>query len=242
MASERKLDEVSSIPFTIAGGANGLVTVSSTSGFKVKAYVVITATSLPNLTLEVKNVLSQTELFVGPKGSNINSRSDLSSYTTFLNAAIEQPIQDRPAIPVDSQHFATYEQEPTLARRVINVDELGNLIGKNNPLPVSIDGNINVGTVNVKLTHLDNEPNSGDIADSVRVGDGVNELKINSDGSVNSYKMNSLITKRFNEITVVSRDSNSNPLVVQYKYLSSVVQTMNITYDVNGDFLDVVVV
>lgn len=137
MANERRLDEVPVVLFTIAGGIDGTVTIPSTSGFKVKSSVVISATSLPNLTLEVKAVLSETILIVGLSG-NINNRYDLSSYTTFLNSSIYQPSQDRPKVPKDDQDRATYESEPTLARRTILVDELGNLHTDANPLPVSI--------------------------------------------------------------------------------------------------------
>ena len=136
MASERKLDRVQVTPFTLVGGNDGTVTVSSTSGFKVKASVVISAVTFQDLTLEVKAVISETQLIVGLPG-NINNRYDLSGYTTFLNSAIFQPSQDRPKVPRDDQDRATYESEPTLARRVIMVDELGNLHSDKNPITVT---------------------------------------------------------------------------------------------------------
>jgi hypothetical protein len=104
LSRERVIEEVSPIPFTITGGSNGLVTVSSTFGFKVKFNIVITAISLPTLNLEVKQVLSSTTLLVGPVG-NINLRSDLSAYTVFLNSKIAQPEQARPNVPIDDQNI-----------------------------------------------------------------------------------------------------------------------------------------
>jgi hypothetical protein len=61
------------------------------------------------------------------------------------------------------------------ARRVKLVDEGGDPINSLNPFPVDVvSGNINVGTVQVDLTHLDNYPNPGDTHDSIRVGNGIN--------------------------------------------------------------------
>jgi len=65
-------------------------------------------------------------------------------------------------------------------------DENGNPYGPDNPLSVQLsDGSVNIGTVNaeleVQLSHLDNDPDAGDIHDSVRIGDGVEELAINTD-------------------------------------------------------------
>jgi hypothetical protein len=42
------------------------------------------------------------------------------------------------------------------------------------------------GELEVQLSHQDNVPNLGDVADSVRVGDGTNVLKVNPDGSINT--------------------------------------------------------
>ena len=59
-----------------------------------------------------------------------------------------------------------------------------------NPIYTQLtDGSINIGTVNgeleVALSHKDNDPDIGDVHDSVRIGDGTEELAINSDGSIN---------------------------------------------------------
>jgi hypothetical protein len=171
------------------GAADGLITISSTKKFKVKSSVVISATSLPNLTLEIKRVIDKTTFLVGPVGS-INLRSDLSLYTVLLSASVTHYEQDRPKVPIDDQHRASWEAEPTLARRSILVDEWGEFYDPSNPLSVQLsDGAINIGSVNaeveVQLSHKDNYPDLGDVADSVRVGDGVNELKVNGDGSIN---------------------------------------------------------
>jgi flagellin-like hook-associated protein FlgL len=148
MAVERKLTLVSPIAFTANGGSNGLVTVSSTYGFKVKAQVVISATGIPNQTFEIKRVLSKTQLLVGP-GSNIKDRADLSAYVLGLNPTISQPEQDRPGIPFEQHARAVFEEEPTLANRTILVDRLGNPYDENNPIPTGVE--LIVDNVEVKV-------------------------------------------------------------------------------------------
>lgn len=70
------------------------------------------------------------------------------------------------------------------------VDWLGRSYSRSNPVPVELsDGSISIGTVNaeleVQLSHQDNVPDIGDVHDSVRIGDGIHTLEINSDGSIN---------------------------------------------------------
>jgi hypothetical protein len=140
MALERSWSAIPARSFTSDGTDSGKVTISSTKNFKVKQQVVIKATSLPDLLLEVKRVISSTELLVGLKG-NIKLRTNISAYTTILSASISAPEQERPSIsPADYERFVI-EEEPTLAKRVILVDSLGNKIDDD-------DGAIDVNIVN----------------------------------------------------------------------------------------------
>lgn len=189
MAIERRLKAVGPLALTLNGGANGLVTVSDTKGFRVKAQVILEGTSLPNVTLEIKRVLSKTQFYVGTKG-DIKQREDISLYTLAANSTVHQIEQDRPGIPLEQHERAVYEEEPVQAKRVILVDGYGEFYDTENPLQVQLsDGDINIGTVNaeveVQLSHKDNYPDLGDVADSVRIGDGDDELAINDDGSIN---------------------------------------------------------
>lgn len=194
MAIEKSLKAISPRAFTANGTNEGVITLSTTSRFKVKQTVIITANTLDALELEVKRVISKTQLRVGPKGGKMKgteSHVDLSAYTTGLSAAIYAEEQPRPNIPEKEIFRAVYEEEPTVAIRTHIVDELGDFFGPGNPLPVVLtDGSINIGTVNaeleVQLSHKDNVPDAGDVADSVRIGDGTYELKINADGSINT--------------------------------------------------------
>lgn len=188
MAVERRIKAVGPLALTLNGGANGLVTVSDTKGFRVKSQVVLQGTGLPNLTLEIKRVLSKTQFYVGEKG-NILQREDISQYTLAASSTVHQPEQDRPGVPIDQHERAVYEEEPVLAKRVILVDEYGEFYDTANPLKVQLsDGSIEIGTVNadvdVQLTDKESAPGENDY-DIVRLGDGEDELDINPDGSIN---------------------------------------------------------
>lgn len=176
--------------FTSNGTTDGVLTVADSSLFKVKQQVNIIADTLSNLNLEIKSIPDKNTICVGPVSGNINARSDISAYTTALFAAITANEQKRSSVPQEEVFRAVYEEEPTTALRNVIVDKHGNKIDTDNPFPVRLsDGSVNIGSVNaeleVQLSHVDNYPDAGDVADSVRIGDGVDELAINADGSVN---------------------------------------------------------
>lgn len=151
--------------FTTNGGSFGQIQVASTKGLHVKQYVVITATGLDPLQLEIKRVVDATTFWVGPKG-NIGDRTDLSLYTVALSASVYAPEQPRVNIDPKEIVRATYEEEPSVAWRVLPVDELGNPIDSANPLPVAFDGTISIGEVEV-------------------IGTNGNIIEPNPDGSLN---------------------------------------------------------
>ena len=189
MANERKWDSVTRI-FAADGTINGVITVTSASGFKVKARVILQSDTQPQTAFEIKNIPSKIRIEIGPIGKDIDHRSDISLFKLIDNAKITQPKQKRPAIGPAEIDRAVYIEEPTVARRVFPVDEYGDAFTVQNPFPVQLsDGSVNIGTVNaeleVQLTAKDNDPKPGDIHDSVRIGDGTNELAVNPDGSIN---------------------------------------------------------
>jgi hypothetical protein len=138
MAIERLWVTISPITFSTNGGADGTVTIPDVCGFKVKQKVVISAISLPDLVLEVKRVVSATKLIVGPivTTGKMIARQNLSTYTTALLANIRAEEQPKVRIPPADIIQAAYEQEPTLAHRVMAVDCIGDPWGKDNPLPI----------------------------------------------------------------------------------------------------------
>lgn len=175
--------------FVANGQANGQIELADTTFFKVKQRVVVTADTEPNLELEVKAVLSDTILVVGPQNSNIKQITNISAYTVAKNAAILADEQVRPGITFDEIHRAVYDEEPTAAYRSVFVDRWGRYYDAGNPLHVQLsDGSVNIGTVNadldVQLTDKESAPGEADY-DIVRVGNGINELDIEDDGSIN---------------------------------------------------------
>lgn len=189
MAFERKWSAVPPQPFTADGSVFGLVTVASTCGFYVKQSVFLIKNSGATLPVQVKKVLSPTQLIVGTiDNAKISSWPplDISSWTVASGAKIGAEEQNKNVLPPEDHQRAIYEGDPIAADRVIPVDCNGNHYNSNNPFPVSIDGTdvtVDVGTV--RITACDNDPKPGDIHSSVRISDCANDLKINPDGSIN---------------------------------------------------------
>lgn len=191
--TEKRYLEISPKSFTADGTVLGLITISSTYRFKVGQSVVIKSSTQPDIKVKVQKVISETQLIVIDVSESVTTRKklDMSMYLLADAATIELLEDKRPVIDLHEIQRQVYEEEPTVALRSHSVDWLGRSYDKSNPMPVALsDGSINIGTVNaeleVQLSHKDNDPNTGDIADSVRIGDGVNELAINPDGSINA--------------------------------------------------------
>lgn len=180
---EKRFKAVPPQVFTANGMADGQITIANTKLFKVKQKVIITGTALTRLELEVKRIDSINIMYVGPNPGNIDTRIDLSAYTTAAAGAIFANEQPRPSIPEQEVERITYEEEPTVARRVVLVDPLGDKYDILNPLPVSVDTTVNIG--DVRITAQDNDPNPGNLHSSVRISDGLDDLAINPDGSIN---------------------------------------------------------
>lgn len=197
--------------------AKGMIEVQSTRGFHVKQKVNIHANSSERLVLEVKAVLSDKFLLLGLPG-DMDLREDLSAYTPLTNPTIEAPKQPRPSIDEKTYTRAAYQEEPAMAFRSLLVDRLGNDFNEQNPLFVKLsDGSISIGTVNaeleVQLSHIDNSPNGGDVADSVQVGDGETIMKVNPDGSLNvnltPSNQSPKILSTYNEVLSVAKDDET---------------------------------
>lgn len=130
MNTERVWSKVDSTLFTADGQENGVITVENTECFKVGMLVVLQSDSLQPTEYKVKQVLSGSEMALGPVGSKHKVRSDLTQWTLADNALVKATAQPRPAIDQLDYERAVYEEEPTMAKRVITVDKLGNTYGK----------------------------------------------------------------------------------------------------------------
>lgn len=191
MAFERYWPAVAPRQFTSDGTTTGLIQISDTRGFKVKGRAILQSLTQPATEVEVKKVLSDTQMIVGKVGSPITDRSFNASIFTVVDGSFAfANEQEKVKVPQIDREHATYDQEPANAWRNVLVDQLGRYYETANPLPVRLsDGSINIGTVQAQvevfLTHLDNFPNAGDIHDSIRIGDGDSEMAVNQDGSIN---------------------------------------------------------
>lgn len=161
MAIERTYAAIGTVALTATGTTDGVLTLASTLGVKVGMRGLITGPSLPDLSVQVKRVDSTTILEVGAPGTPITNRIDVSAYTAACFLTI--PEQSRPTIPLNEIARAVYEEEPTVATRVVLVDQYGN--------PYVASG--------------------GSGASSVTIKDGStsNLLEVYSDGSIKSVQL-----------------------------------------------------
>ncbi len=120
------------------------------------------------------------------------------------------------------------------SKRVTFVDESGVITGYSADKPLFVqlsDGSIEIGTVNaeleVQLSHQDDVPDTGDIADSVQIGDGTDTLEINPDGSIKAplpstrpvkYKTELLVNGGSPDMTV---DGSVTPVVFERTFITS---------------------
>lgn len=192
--TEKRLYAVPSQNFTANGDQSGKVTIANTTNFVVGHIVIIKSNTQPSLILKVKRIISNTEMFVGPEKEPIQARVDLSLYLVADTATVHASEQNRPSIPEQDVERNTYAEEPTVARRVTLVNPMGDQYDALNPVPVS--ATINIG--DIRITAQDDDPNPGNQHSSVRVSDGVENLSVNPDGSIN--------------VVVVSGSGHDNPL------------------------------
>jgi hypothetical protein len=141
------------------------------AGFYIKQFINIQLGVPPTFTdqiqLQVKNILSDTQLIVGPNNNSLKAspanQTDISFYTVLGGATISAPEQNNFPIPGDDHYNTVFMPAPVMADRVIDVDPYGNPYGPNNPYPVSFDGTISIGDVTVVGTapnHYPLEPNA----------------------------------------------------------------------------------
>jgi len=241
MAIERVYKAIDPVAFISDGENSGVINITDTFCFKVKMIVILNADGMVPARFQVKRVNSKTQMILGQVKTSLHNRSDLSAYLLSLNSTVSAPEQPRPDIPDVDYNRATYEEEPTVAHRRILVDKYGLPYTIDNPMPTQLsDGSIEIGTVNaeieVQLSHQDNVPDVGDVADSTQIGDGVEILQINPDGSI-TVKLNPLppsnvkVMSTFNEVSSVP--SNTITTVATYTVPVAKIAILE-TVDVSG--------
>lgn len=172
MANERKWGPVAPKLITADGGQFGLIQVDC-SGFKVKQLVTLKSNSLPQTQYQVKAVLNKNQMIVGLVSNKVgkDQGTNLTQWLVADAAEIGAVEQQKSVIPDKDHYEAIYEQEPTVADRVVMVDEFGEIYSDENPLPIAFDGTISVGRVIVE-------------------GENGNTIEPNADGSINVNSSN----------------------------------------------------
>jgi len=192
MPSERNLSAVAPIQFAANGGTEGQITLTTTLGLFVKQNVILQAPLLPPLNVQIKYVISNTQILVGAPGQNLQHRVDVSAYTLAAGSFLFAWAQPKSTLPMEERLYASYIQEPSNSWRVTPVDSFGNSIDSTNPLPVAFDGTIQIGDVHI----LGSAPEN-------------NTLNVNPDGSINVIvesipSTNSTVVSTYNQVTSVA--------------------------------------
>jgi hypothetical protein len=223
--------------FTSDGTTEGLVTVADTIGLYQYAEVVVSALGKPDKQLQIKRIISKTQIIVGPR--DFSPRwSAIDLYTVILGATVTQPTQTYDVATISGEGdilSSVFESFPIAALRVYNVDPYGNPYSVDNPLPVVMEGTMTIA--DVRITAADNDPVPGRIHSSVRISDGVNDLDVNPDGSIN-VKVSSgpattqTVISAYNEVTAVPASSLTTILTYT---ASAVNDTLLQRISVSGD-------
>lgn len=238
MAIEKSWPAVAPQLLTVDGNTLGVVNVASTAGFKVKQTVTIAngAPSTQQIQVQVKRVVSSTQLIVGPLlqslqppykqegASLLSKRENISAYTVVAGAYIYAAEQPKAVLTMADIVQAVYRQEPGTTIGVELDDEFGNPYNSSNPLPVAFDGTIEIGEVEV-------------------IGSNGNTLEPNPDGSLNvvveSGGGGGTIPNTWSDIKL-AYDSNNNLIQVQFYSAPSIVErTLTLSYDSNDNLTDV---
>lgn len=184
--------------FTSNGNIDGHFTILDASLFKVKQQVTLKSNLHPAVRLEVKRIIGDI-VYVGAIGENILNRTDVSAFLVADSATISADEQPRSSIPQQEIERLTYEEEPTVARRVVLVDSLGNKITATNPLPTNVE--VTVGNVNVNLDAFSSPP---DNAMSVGTENGIKT------GTPHVINVDSELKLRVKDVDAISKLSDIN--------------------------------
>ena len=136
--TERRIYAVPSTALISDGTSKGQLQVTDNSLWMVGQIILLSSDTQQPIELKIKRILSdKNTMFVGPKDRPIQVRTDISDFLITDNAAIKANEQERPNVPEQEVERSTYEEEPTVARRVVIVDKWGNRVDEANPLPVN---------------------------------------------------------------------------------------------------------
>lgn len=223
MAIEKFWPDVPVQVLSLNGGKYGQIKIPSTVGIKVKQRIILFSNTQAPRELEVKRVLSETDIEVGQVGPEMKNRSDLTLFLTSDSASLFAKEQPRPAILPDQFSRAVYEEEPAVAIRTLMVDILGryidSVLGDDGLRRLAVDAAISVTGVDVDLDALTpptrSDPDNVLIAgseDGTKTGT-KHAIKVAPDGTLQTIQ---LFTLPFDAVTAMY------PSVTQEIYQSRV--------------------
>ena len=134
--TEKRLLRREPVSFSADGTTDGLITLSAACNFRVKQCITLESSTQPPLVVEVKRFINSNQFYVGEIKKPISHRLDVSAYTVADTATAYAIEQNRPSVPEQEIERITYEEEPVIARRVVMVDECGEIYNDANPFPV----------------------------------------------------------------------------------------------------------
>lgn len=136
LMSEKRFYTLPDSLFTADGTDKGLVTVESTFPYKVGMMISLSSSTKGPTLFKIKRIISETQMYVGDKGTNIVTYSDVSTFTVAEGATVSFSEQERPVINLNEIQRQVYAEEPTIALRTFPVDALGRGFTVDNPFPI----------------------------------------------------------------------------------------------------------
>lgn len=206
MSIEKRWGAIPAVSFLLDGTIDGLVTLDTPVDLHTKQIIFLTSNTQPTKQLQVKRVLSKTQILVGLLTTKINVYENVSAYTILDSAALFALEQPRPDIPAIEHERAVYEEEPVVAKRMILVDDTGEKFNSTNRFPV--EAVITVPPVQVDIEAFSPTPDSilaVGTEDGTKTGT-KHVLKVNPDGSlaISLTQVSGIVKSVFNEITLVA--------------------------------------
>jgi hypothetical protein len=173
---------------------NSQIIVSSTRGLHPKQQVTLSIPGQTPLLVEIKRVLSATNITVGEPNQGIKNQYNQTILVPYDGGTFTAYEQSRNPMGMEPVIRAVYEEEPTIALRTVMVDPLGNMYDADNPIPIKIeslnDSVLSLGTEDGTLTGIQHV---------IKVGSDLN-LRVKDEGA--NTLLSSIDSKLTSPITV----------------------------------------
>lgn len=134
---EKHYDAVGPLSFLANGGSEGEIKLKDTCNLFVGQKIVLKSDTTQRVDLEIKRVLSATQIKVGRLGHKIDDFIDITAFLIADNATIRVDEQERRKVPPEVIIQSEWMREPINARRRADIDCKGDIYTRKNPKPVS---------------------------------------------------------------------------------------------------------